>query len=90
VRAVLVVGLVALSVPASGCGSPKPGPLASGTLESGMFWKNPMSAPSNEGSDYAKGSRVELFEPFVVVTTPDGLSHVHPHGYYSGLVFKKD
>lgn len=73
----------------SGCGSSR-GPLCSGKLEAGTFWKNPLSAPSNEGGGYENGSRVELYDQFVVVTTPAGLSHVHPHGFYSGLVFKKD
>jgi hypothetical protein len=29
---------------------------------------------------------VEVYDQFVMVTTQDGLSHVHPHGYYSGLM----
>jgi hypothetical protein len=61
-----------------------------GKLEGGTFWKNPLSAASNEGGEYQKGSRVEVYEQFIVVTTPDGVSHVHPHGHYSGLTFKKD
>jgi hypothetical protein len=83
--ALWLVGLLAL---ASGCGS-RHAPLVAGKLEGGMFWKNPLTATSNEG-DYAKGSRVEVYEQFIVVTTPDGLSHVHSHGYYSGLAIKRD
>jgi len=78
----------------SGCGSrqasPPCGPLFAGKLESGTFWKNPLTAAGNEGGGYDKGSRVEVYDQFVVVTTPDGLSHLHPHGYYSGLVIKRD
>jgi hypothetical protein len=88
-RVALVPGLVVSLLLATGCGSPR-GPLAAGKLEGGTFWKNPLSASSNEGGNYAKGSRVGVYDQFVVVTTEDGLSHVHPHGYYSGLVFKKD
>jgi hypothetical protein len=84
--ALCLVGLLAL---ASGCGS-RHGPLVAGKLEGGTFWKSPLTATSNEGGDYAKGSRVEVYEQFIVVTTPDGLSHVHPHGYYSGLAIKRD
>jgi len=78
-----------------GCGSrqeasPSHGPLFAGKLEGGNFWKSPLSAASNEGGEYAKGSRVEVYEQIVVVTTSDGVSHVHPHGYYSGLAIKKD
>jgi hypothetical protein len=61
-----------------------------GKLEGGTFWKNPLTAASNEGGEYPKDSRVEVYEQFVVVTTPEGLSHVHPHGYYSGLAIKRD
>jgi hypothetical protein len=31
-----------------------------------------------------------VYEKVVVVTTPDGLTHVHPRGHYYGLVFKRD
>ena len=65
-------------------------PLFTGSLEGGTFWKYPLSASSNEGGGYGKGSRIDFYEQFVVVTTPDGLSHVHLHGHYSDLVFKKD
>jgi hypothetical protein len=91
-----MVCLLGLLVLASGCGSPRPeaspprGPLFAGQLEGGTFWKNPLTASSNEGGGHEQGSRVEVYDQFVVVTTPDGLSHVHPHGYYSGLVIKKD
>jgi hypothetical protein len=61
-----------------------------GKLEAGTFWKNPLTAPSNEGGGYDKGSRVEVYDQFVVVTTPDGVSHVHPQGHYSGLAIKRD
>ena len=39
---------------------------------------------------YDKGCRVEVYDQFVVVTTSDGVGHVHPHGFYSGLSIKKD
>ena len=86
--------LLGLLVLASGCSSRHEaslsrGLLFAGTLEGGMFWKNPLTAANNEGNGYAKGSRVEVFDQFVVVTTSDGLSHLHPHGYYSGLAIKR-
>jgi hypothetical protein len=75
----------------SGCGSRSDrAPHLVGKLEGGTFWKNPLSATRNEGSEHQKGSRVEVYDQFIVVTTPDGISYVHPHGYYSGLMFKKD
>jgi hypothetical protein len=77
---------------ASGCGSHqgpvRQGPLLTGKLQTGTFWKNPLTAPSNEGND--KGSVVEIFDQFIVVTTPDGLSHVYPPHHCSGLTIKRD
>ena len=101
--AVCLVGCVSVVL---GCGSRPPEvgaardqpalpvksqPLLTGKLEGGTFWKSSLTATGpNEGHDYAKGSRAEVYDQFVVVTTPDGLSHVHPHGHYSGLAIKKD
>jgi hypothetical protein len=97
-RISLALGLVLLLALALGCGSRQEGsparvPLFVGKLEDGTFWQKPLtstSPASNEGGGYAKGSQVEVYDQFVVVTTPDGLSHVHPHGYYSGLMIKRD
>jgi len=80
------IGLLVLTC---GCGSAR-GPVVAGRLESGTFWKNPLSATNNEGGGYDQGSRVEIYDQFVVVTTKDGLSHVYPQGHYSGLVIKRD
>ena len=79
----------------SGCGSHQEassprGPLFAGRLEDGTFWQKPLTSASNEGGGYDKGSRVEVYDQFVVVTTPNGISHVHPHGYYSGLAIKRE
>jgi hypothetical protein len=82
----------------SGCGSHQEassprGPLFAGKLEDGTFWQKPLTSTSpanNEGHEYDKGSRVEVYDQFIVVTTSDGLSHLHPHGYYSGLRIKRD
>lgn len=90
-RVALALCLVAMLGLASGCGSRQDsGPLFAGKLEGGTFWKNPLTAASNEGGGYANGIPVEVYDQFVVVTTPDGLSHVHPHGYYSGLAIRRD
>jgi hypothetical protein len=48
------------------------------------------STTTNEGGGYDRGSRVEVYDAFVVVITPDGISHIHPHGFYSDLRIKKD
>ena len=86
-----LLGMLAL---ASGCGSggtsSTRGPLFAGTLEAGSFWKYPLTASSNEGGEFEKGSRVEVYDEFIVVTPKDGTSRIHPHDYYSGLRIKKD
>lgn len=88
-RIAMMLALLSLVSLATGCGS-RPQALFIGALEDGTFWKNPLSAASNEGVGYSKGSRVEVYDEFVVVTTSDGLSHIHPHGFYTGLRIKKD
>lgn len=90
--AACLVGLVAFC---SGCGQrpdagPARGPLFVGKAEGGSYWKNPLTASSNEGGEIEKGSRVEVYDQFIVVTNPGGLSRVLPHGYYSNLVLKKE
>ena len=87
--------LLGFLVLAAECGSRQEasrsrGPLFAGKLENGTFWEHPLSAASNEGGGYEKGSRVEVYDQFVVVTPSDGLSRLHPHGYYSGLAIKRD
>jgi hypothetical protein len=79
----------------SGCSSRQDvnsarGPLFTGKLEDGTFWQKPLTSPSNEGGGYDRGSRVEVYDQFIAVTTLDGFTHIHPHGYYSGLRIKKD
>jgi hypothetical protein len=96
-RVILLLYLALLFGLVLGCGSrqesgPPHTPLFVGKLEGGTFWKTSLqnSTSTNEGGGYDKGSRVEVYDQFIVVTTPDGLSHLHPHGFYSGLVIKKD
>ena len=66
--ALVVLGLTA----GCSCGSKA---LVVGTLEDGMFWERPLTAADNSGGGYSKGSRVQVYDQFVVVTTPDGVSH---------------
>jgi hypothetical protein len=93
-RVVTVLCVAMLLGAAAGCGSQGSGPartpLLTGKLEAGTFWKAPLTVAGNEGSDHPKGSRVEIYDQFLVVTTPEGLTFVHPHGTYSGLAIKKD
>ncbi len=66
------------------------GALLTGRAEGGTIWKNPTSAPSNEGEGIPKGSRVEVYDRFIVVTDSVGQSQVVLDAYFSGLVLKKD
>jgi hypothetical protein len=87
-RAALAFCVVALLGLAPGCAS-RQGPLVTGKLEAATLWRNRLTATSNEGGDYAKGSRVDFYGQSVVVSTPDGLNHARPHGYYCGLAIRK-
>ena len=88
-KIIQVIGLCGLLAVMSGCGQSH-GPLVVGKLASGTFWKSPTSSPSNEGGGFAEGSRVEIYEQFVVITTSQGDSHVYPQGNYSNLVIKRE
>jgi hypothetical protein len=66
------------------------GPLVTGKAEGGMIWKSPTTAPSNEGNGIEKGSRVDVYDRFIVVTDSTGQSQVVLDTYFSGLVLKKD
>ena len=86
VQVASLCGMLALN---SGCGTPR-GPVVVGKLQSGTFWKSPTSATNNEGGGFEKGSRVEIHDQFIVVTTSTGNSSVFPQGNYSNLVIKKE
>ena len=85
-RHILVYLAVTLLALLPGCGS---GPLVSGTFEGGTLWKSPLNSSSNEGFSPEKGSRVEIYDQFIIVTTPNGRNYVRPHGFYSDLELKR-
>jgi hypothetical protein len=86
-RGALAVWFCGLLLFGAGCGR---GPLITGKAEGGTIWKNPTSAATNEGSQIEKGSRVEVYERFIVVTDLAGRSQLAPDTNYSGLIFKKE
>jgi hypothetical protein len=69
-------------------------PIAAGTLELVTVWSKPVQRPGetgeNSGSSPPKGSRVEVYEQFILITPPDGLTILSPHGWYTGLTFRRD
>jgi hypothetical protein len=89
--AFLALSLLVLAAGCTNVASTTPAkPIVTGKLESVTLWKAPMSATSNEGFSPEKDSRVEVYERFILVTTPGGISHLSQHGSYSGLAFRKD
>jgi hypothetical protein len=87
-KIIQVAGLCGMLALIAGCGQSR-GPIVVGKLESGIFWKSPTSATNNEGGGLEKGSRVEIYEQFIVITTSAGSTHVFPQGNYSGLVINR-
>ena len=82
-----------------GCGGslapqPEPRPIASGTIEQLTVWNNPVQRPgetgSNTGHSPPKGSRVEIYDEFILVTPPKGPTILSPHGWYTDLFFNRD
>lgn len=86
-------GLVFAGCTGSSSRSGAPRPVAAGTLERVTIWTQPVQRPgetgSNTGNSPPKGSRVEVYDEFILVTPPDGLTVVSPHGWYSDLVFRR-
>jgi len=83
----------------TGCGgthAPQPvlRPIASGTIERLTVWTNPVQRPgetgSNTGYSPPKGSRVEVYDEFILITPPEGPTILSPHGLYTDLSFNRD
>jgi hypothetical protein len=83
----------------TGCGGthapqPVPRPIASGTIERLTVWTNPVQRPgetgSNTGYSPPKGSRVEVYDEFILITPPEGPTILSPHGWYTELSFNRD
>ena len=83
----------------AGCnGSPAPQPvarpIATGTIERLTVWSSPVQRPgetgSNTGNSPPKGSRVEVYDEFILITPPEGPTILSPHGWYTDLSFTRD
>jgi hypothetical protein len=90
----IAVSLLALIVAlAWGRGGPpvsQSRPIASGTVVSGIICLRPVESSSNTSHSILEGSRVEIYDDFIIVTPPQGVSELSPHGYYRDLKFNKD
>jgi hypothetical protein len=71
---------------------PLPGnarPLVSGEFVSGTLWEKPVGSTGlNSGYSPAAGSRVDVYDNFIIVTDTVGVSEVSEHGSYTKLRFK--
>jgi len=65
-------------------------PLVSGEFLSGTIWEKPViHAPgTNNGYSPAAGSRVDVYDNFIVVTDAEGNAELSLHGSYTKLRFK--
>jgi hypothetical protein len=65
--------------------------IAGGELISVTLWEKPIGTLGmNGGTTPPKGSRVKVYEKFILVTYPDGITRQSLNGWYSGLQFKAD
>lgn len=83
----------------AGCGGspapqPEPRPIAFGTIERLTVWSNPVQRPgetgSNAGLSPPKGSRIEVYDEFILITPAEGPTILSPHGWYTDLSFNGD
>jgi len=65
-------------------------PIASGTVVCGIICFKPVEFTPNESHVIPEGSRVEIYDDFIIVTSSQGVSEISPHGYYLALKFNKD
>jgi hypothetical protein len=93
-----LLAVLLLSIAIGGCSSSNERavdvPLAAGLLESMTIWDKPVpragEAGNNAGHPAPQGSRVEVYEQFILVTPPDGPTILTLHGWYTDLKFKRD
>jgi hypothetical protein len=71
-----------------------PHPVASGKLISVTVWEKPVQRPGetgqNSGNSPPEGSHVEVYDQFIIITTPNGEKILSLHGWYTNLRFKVD
>ena len=84
---VVFVALVA------GCGGSTDRAIATGTLERVTIWRKPVQRPGemgeNDGNPQPKGSKVEVYDQFILVTPPNGPTVLSVHGWYTDLEFRR-
>jgi hypothetical protein len=95
---VLLAIALLLAIAIGGCRrthtTPTTSPLASGLIESVTIWDKPFQRAgetgNNTGHPAPQGSRVDVYEQFILITPPDGPTALTLHGWYTDLKFKRD
>ena len=68
-------------------------PIAAGTVERLTVWQRPVQRSGetgvNIGTSLSKGSRVEVYDHFILITPPGGPTELALHGWYTNLAFKR-
>ena len=84
-----MIGCSRPSIPRSATGI-----IAAGTVESLTIWNKPVQRPGevgeNSGNSGFAGSRVEVYDQFILVTQPGGSTRLAPHGWYTELMFRRN
>lgn len=87
IKAAILLGVVALLF----FNSESQRPLAHGKVISVTMWaKPPGQLGENSFFTPPAGSRIEVYENLIIVTTPEGISHVSSNDLYTNLMFKPD
>jgi len=98
IRCVMILILLAFGVAgcdnAAGLAKQSPShakPIATGEVVHGTIWDKPVTNPQNNtGNPIEAGSRVEIYEQFIIVTSRAGEAEIAPHGWYTDLRFKPE
>ena len=73
----------------AGPGKAQATPLLSGKLVSVDVWTS-APQPGSTGNTRLSQGRVEVYEHFIVVTSPDGERSLYLHGWFSNLRFRAE
>lgn len=90
VAAGILVGVILLRIVIWGVPY-APSPIVSGKLINVMVWERPVQRPGELGSNGGnrmKDGQVDVYDHFILVTSPDGKKTLSLHGWYTDLQFE--
>jgi hypothetical protein len=73
----------------AGPGKAQATPILSGKLVGVEVWNRPPEKGTVASANIVLG-RVEVYEQFIVLISPDGVRSVFPHGWYANLRFRAE